>query len=191
VKLKSHAREPEQNTVLRSQVKHEEAGRISDPGRVTLARSLSSLPGGKEAGALRRSSVIRMQRAQGNAYVMRQIEERPVTQVPTTEQAPTPTQTPTTEQAPITQTPTGTQAPTTEQAPLEQTLTETQGGPTPSELSGPGGSVRVSGGGIDISGGLVNVNAAMTRASGVMQADTVIANTVVASVYTPGVGNLQ
>jgi len=174
VKLKSHAREPEQNTVLRSQVKHEEASRISDPGRVTLARSLSSLPGGKEAGALRRSSVIRMQRAQGNAYVMRQIEERPVTQVPTTEQAPTPTQTP-----------------TTEQAPLEQTLTETQGGPTPSELSGPGGSVRVSGGGIDISGGLVNVNAAMTRASGVMQADTVIANTVVASVYTPGVGNLQ
>ncbi len=52
-----------------------------------------------------------------------------------------------------------------------------------------GGTTTVTGGVVNISGGAVNIDAAMTHASGVVQADTVIANSVVASSYTPGAGN--
>ena len=38
---------------------------------------------------------------------------------------------------------------------------------------------------------MVTVDAGMTRVSGVLQADTLIANTVVGSAYTPGPGNIQ
>lgn len=40
-------------------------------------------------------------------------------------------------------------------------------------------------------GGAVNVNAGLSRFSGVVQADTIIANSVIAASYTPGAGNLQ
>ena len=43
---------------------------------------------------------------------------------------------------------------------------------------------------IEINGSLVEVNAATLRCSGVVQADTVIANTVAAASYTPGAGNV-
>jgi hypothetical protein len=43
---------------------------------------------------------------------------------------------------------------------------------------------------IEINGSLIEVNAATLRCSGVVQADTVIANTVVAASYTPGAGNV-
>jgi hypothetical protein len=43
---------------------------------------------------------------------------------------------------------------------------------------------------VEINGSQVEVNAATLRCSGVMQADTVIANTVVAASYTPGAGNV-
>lgn len=43
---------------------------------------------------------------------------------------------------------------------------------------------------VEINGALVSVNAGTLRCSGVMQADTVIANTVVAASYTPGTGNV-
>jgi hypothetical protein len=43
---------------------------------------------------------------------------------------------------------------------------------------------------LEINGSAVEVNAATLRCSGVMQADTVIANTVVAASYTPGAGNV-
>ncbi|MEV5409797.1 phage baseplate assembly protein V [Thermopolyspora sp. NPDC052614] len=42
----------------------------------------------------------------------------------------------------------------------------------------------------EISAGTLTVNAAMSRFSGVVQADTVITNSVVSSAYTPGAGNI-
>jgi hypothetical protein len=37
---------------------------------------------------------------------------------------------------------------------------------------------------------MVSVSSGMSRFSGVVQADTVISNTVVSSTYTPGAGNI-
>ena len=39
-------------------------------------------------------------------------------------------------------------------------------------------------------GGTVTVNAGMSKFSGVVQCDTLIANTVISSAYTPGAGNI-
>jgi len=43
---------------------------------------------------------------------------------------------------------------------------------------------------VAVSAGLVTVDAAMSRFSGVVQADTVISNSVVSASYTPGAGNI-
>ena len=44
---------------------------------------------------------------------------------------------------------------------------------------------------VEINAGMVEVDAGMSRFRGVVQCDTLIANSVVASSYTPGVGNVQ
>jgi phage baseplate assembly protein V len=49
--------------------------------------------------------------------------------------------------------------------------------------------VTVSASAVEIDSALIPVPAGMTRFSGVVQCDTMIANSVVASSYTPGVGN--
>jgi len=43
---------------------------------------------------------------------------------------------------------------------------------------------------IEVSAGMVTVNAGLSRFSGVVQADTVISNTVISATYTPGAGNI-
>jgi uncharacterized protein involved in type VI secretion and phage assembly len=43
---------------------------------------------------------------------------------------------------------------------------------------------------VDISAGMITVNAGMSKFSGVVQCDTIIANSVVGSSYTPGAGNI-
>ncbi len=43
---------------------------------------------------------------------------------------------------------------------------------------------------VDVSAASVNVNAGMSRFSGVVQADTVITNSIVAASYSPGAGNI-
>lgn len=68
-----------------------------------------------------------------------------------------------------------------------------------------GNSVRIEAGGItvnasakvtinasmvEVSAGMVTVNAGISKFSGVVQADTVITNSVVSSSYTPGAGNI-
>lgn len=50
--------------------------------------------------------------------------------------------------------------------------------------------VTVNAGQIALSAGLVTVDAGMSRFSGVVQADTVISNSVVSASYTPGAGNI-
>jgi len=53
------------------------------------------------------------------------------------------------------------------------------------------GKVRVSATTVEIEAGQIEVNAAMARFAGVVQCDTLITNSVVASSYTPGVGNVM
>ena len=43
---------------------------------------------------------------------------------------------------------------------------------------------------VEVSAGMVTVNAGLSRFSGVVQADTVITNTVISATYTPGAGNI-
>jgi phage gp45-like len=43
---------------------------------------------------------------------------------------------------------------------------------------------------VEVSAGMVTVNAGMSKFSGVVQCDTLIATTVVSSMYTPGAGNI-
>lgn len=50
--------------------------------------------------------------------------------------------------------------------------------------------VRVSASNVEVSASILDVNAAMSRFQGVVQADTLITNSVVSSSYTPGAGNI-
>ena len=53
-----------------------------------------------------------------------------------------------------------------------------------------GARVTVQASQVEISAGMLTVNAGMSRFSGVVQADTVITNSVVSASYTPGAGNI-
>jgi uncharacterized protein involved in type VI secretion and phage assembly len=52
------------------------------------------------------------------------------------------------------------------------------------------GKVTVSASTVEVSAGMLTVDAGMSRFSGTVQADTLVANSVVASSYTPGAGNV-
>lgn len=53
-----------------------------------------------------------------------------------------------------------------------------------------GAKVSITATQVQIDAGQVTVNAAMTRVSGIVQCDTLIATTVMATTYTPGAGNV-
>ncbi len=53
-----------------------------------------------------------------------------------------------------------------------------------------GGKVKVQASKVDVSAGMVSVDAGMSKFSGVVQCDTLIATSVVGSSYTPGAGNV-
>lgn len=53
-----------------------------------------------------------------------------------------------------------------------------------------GMKVKVQATQVEISASMVTVNAGMSRFSGVVQADTVITNSVISTSYTPGAGNI-
>jgi phage baseplate assembly protein V len=53
------------------------------------------------------------------------------------------------------------------------------------------GRVRISGATVEIDAGLLTVSSGMAKFSGVVQTDTLIANSVISASYTPGVGNIQ
>lgn len=52
------------------------------------------------------------------------------------------------------------------------------------------GSVSIQCGTVNISASTITVDCDMTKFSGAVQADTVIANTVIAASYSPGAGNV-
>ena len=51
-------------------------------------------------------------------------------------------------------------------------------------------NVKVSASTLELTGSIVYVNSTFTRFSGTIQADTLIATSVVAASYTPGAGNV-
>jgi hypothetical protein len=50
--------------------------------------------------------------------------------------------------------------------------------------------VTISASQVQISAGMLTIDAGMSKFSGAVQADTVIANSIVAASYTPGAGNI-
>ncbi|WP_332879735.1 phage baseplate assembly protein V [Massilia sp. S19_KUP03_FR1] len=50
--------------------------------------------------------------------------------------------------------------------------------------------VKVNATQVEVSAAMLTVNAGMSKFSGVVQADTVITNTIIAATYTPGAGNI-
>ena len=52
------------------------------------------------------------------------------------------------------------------------------------------GVVDITGAIINLNSAMVNVNAAYTKHTGIDEADTIVANNVVAANYTPGAGNM-
>ena len=55
---------------------------------------------------------------------------------------------------------------------------------------GPGGPVTSDGSNTTITGGMINLDTPMTQTGGVIRAGTIIADSVVATSYSPGAGNL-
>ena len=53
-----------------------------------------------------------------------------------------------------------------------------------------GGKVEVSASQVNVSAGMVQVDAGLSKFSGVVQCDTLIASSIVATTYTPGAGNV-
>lgn len=109
----------------------------------------------------------------------------------------------------------GTRIAIVEEQPAEETISFTTPGGVSGELTDSGGgriefriggttvtydpqgvtvdtsmNVRVQATQVEISASMVTVNAGMSRFNGVVQADTVITNSVISSSYTPGAGNI-
>lgn len=53
-----------------------------------------------------------------------------------------------------------------------------------------GSTIRVTASRVEVKAGAIKLEAAMVEASGVVKCDTLVANSVVASSYTPGAGNI-
>ena len=86
---------------------------------------------------------------------------------------------------------------------VKATLTDESGGKITLEAAGntitmdtqgvsvqAGAKVKVSAGQVEVSAGQVTVNAGISRFSGVVTCDTLVATTVVGTTYTPGAGNV-
>ena len=78
--------------------------------------------------------------------------------------------------------------------PPEVEITDSSGNSVKLETSGitinASTNVTINGSSVKISAGIVTVDAGTSNFSGVVQAETLIANSVVASSYTPGAGNI-
>lgn len=78
--------------------------------------------------------------------------------------------------------------------PGEITVQDSNGNSVKLETSGitvtAAAKVTINAATVEVSAGMVTVNAGMSRFSGVVQADTVISNSVISASYTPGAGNI-
>lgn len=71
-----------------------------------------------------------------------------------------------------------------------QTGTEIIMGVTGINIVSPGGNIRIAGGTITIEASLIRLEAGIVEAR-MIRCDTIVANSVVGTAYTPGVGNLM
>lgn len=117
-------------------------------------------------GPLSRSAVLRMQRQFGNAFVKRKLGARRDLGGESTEMAGVQRQDETGE------------------APASAASGGTSIGDGSASVSAVGGTVKAQ-------AGVINLDAAMVTAPGTLQVDTIIANNVVGSNYTPGAGNVM
>ena len=135
----------------------------SNETQVPLARAVP-ISRNRRAVVSRRSDVLEMQRKLGNAFVQRQLTGgHAINRRP----APDPLQ----------------------REGEAEPAAAAPGGPT-SIGDGPT-SVSAAGGVVKADGAIIELNAGMVRSAGVIQADTIIADSVVASSYTPGAGNVM
>lgn len=88
----------------------------------------------------------------------------------------------------------GGQTITLQDGPGSVTIEDSNGNSVKLETSGvtvtASAKVTVNASTVEISAGMVTVNAGMSKFSGIVQADTVITNSVVSASYTPGAGNI-
>jgi uncharacterized protein involved in type VI secretion and phage assembly len=91
------------------------------------------------------------------------------------------------------QTPGG-QSITLQDGPASITITDSSGNSVTLGTAGisvtSSAKVTINAAEVEINAGLLNVNASMSKFSGVVQCDTLIANSVVSASYTPGAGNI-
>jgi hypothetical protein len=73
---------------------------------------------------------------------------------------------------------------------IDELTTEVATAPEEGPAPDGGNPVSSSGGTTTISGSQINLEAAMTSTSGIIRAGTIVADSVVASSYTPGAGNV-
>jgi hypothetical protein len=64
------------------------------------------------------------------------------------------------------------------------------GGGGPTDTGSGGGTQVISGDVIELNAGSIVLNAPLTRVNGVLQSDTLVTDSVIASTYTPGAGNV-
>lgn len=84
----------------------------------------------------------------------------------------------------------GARSPVQRAVTIEEVTGQVEGPPAPGSGSGEGGAVTSDGATTTITGGTIELEAPMTQAHGILRADTIIADNVVASSYTPGAGNV-
>ncbi|MDX1616878.1 MAG: hypothetical protein R3300_21400 [Candidatus Promineifilaceae bacterium] len=61
---------------------------------------------------------------------------------------------------------------------------------TPTAIGSGGASVKTEGSTVDVNGAMVQINSPNTQATGIVRASTIIADSVIASSYSPGAGNI-
>jgi len=88
----------------------------------------------------------------------------------------------------------GAQKITLKDGPGQVTIEDSNGNSIKLETSGltitAAAKVTVNASTVELSAGMVTVNAGLSKFSGVVQADTVICNSIVSASYTPGAGNI-
>jgi hypothetical protein len=167
-KQQHHQEENQRQKPIRHQ---EERQHHQSPGALgamaQLQPGLTGIPLGRGTRPQRQAHLLQLQRQHGNSAVMRLLQRE--------------------------EGGTGAAAPA---APIAEPAAEPSAA-APTEINAGGNLVRVTDSGVEITGASVSINAAslnantaFSRFSGVLQTDTMIANSVVGNSYTPGAGNI-
>ncbi len=167
-KQQHHQEEKQNHKPIRQQEERQHNQAPGSGGAVAqLQPGLMGLPMGQGTRPQRQASVLQLQRQHGNSAVMRMLQAQHGGAV---------------------------------QREDGEGMVDPAAAPAaaaPTEINAGGNLVRVTDGGVEITGASVAINAAtltantaFSRFNGVLQTDTLVANSVVGSSYTPGAGNI-